>query len=79
MKTAEEIKRGDYVEIIPNEDHTTYIKGHYGKSHKVTRVTIWKGLKYYKLKGIKGNGPESSIKKINKVGALRHYRQLLKE
>lgn len=64
METAE-IKRGDYVEIIPHEYHTDYIKAHYGKHHKVTSVkTSVDGVKYYKLKDIKGHGPESSIRKI---------------
>lgn len=59
-----EIKRGDTIEIIPDECHKDYIKEHYGKPQKVTRVMIMNGIKYYKLKGIKGYGHESYIRKI---------------
>ena len=66
MKTEQtEIKRGDYVEIIPADNHTDYIKSHYGKQHKVTSVIDSIGVvNYCKLKGIKGYGPESSIRKV---------------
>lgn len=66
MKTESTgIKRGDYVEIIPDDNHTDYIKSHYGKQLKVTSVIDYIGeLNYCKLKGIKGYGPESSLRKV---------------
>ena len=67
MKTepTEDIKVGDYAEIVPDDNHTEYIKNQYGKMHKVTRVTTSReGLKLYKLKGVKGYGPQSSIRKL---------------
>lgn len=66
MQTTE-IKIGDIIEIVPNECHKDYIKEHYGKPHKVTRVMIFNGIKYYKLKGIKGYGHESYIRKIEQL------------
>ena len=63
--TAEEIKVGDYVEIIPHKNHTDYIKNQYGKQHKVTVVVeTTTGKKLCKLKGIKDYEPASSLKKI---------------
>jgi hypothetical protein len=67
MKTepTEDIKVGDYAEIVPDDKHTEYIKNQYGKMHKVTRIaTSSTGLKLYKLKGVKGYGTQSSIRKL---------------
>jgi len=66
MQTTD-IKTGDLVEIVRDESYKDYIKEQYGKPHKVTRIMIVHGRKYYKLKEIKGYAHESYIRKIEQL------------